>query len=82
MLGSYTRVFTVMENLPVFKKGHACDILYMVKDSFEDFEINDETLTDTDNQELVFSETFDLEYGRIYSNSEGSDSDFFTDSEL
>ena len=43
MLGSYTRVFTVMENLPVFKKGHACD-----------FEINDETLTGTDNQELVF----------------------------
>ena len=38
--------------------------------------------TDTDNQELVFSETFDLEYGGIYSNSEGSDSDFFTDSEL
>ena len=54
MLGSYTQVFTVMENLPVFKKGHACDILYMVKDSFEDFEINDETLTGTDNQELVF----------------------------
>ena len=54
MLGSYTQVFTVMENLPVFKKRHACDILYMVRDSFEDFEINDETLTGTDNQELVF----------------------------
>ena len=70
----------IMENLPVFKKEHACDILHMVRDSFEDFEINDET--DTDNQELVFSETFDLECGGIYSNSEGSDSDFFTDSEL
>ena len=51
----------------------------MVRDSFEDLEVNDETLTGTDNQ-LV--ETFDLEYGGIYNSSEGSDSDFFTDSEL
>ena len=44
----------IMENLAVFKKEHVCDILHMVRDSFEDFEINDETLTGTDNQELVF----------------------------
>lgn len=54
----------------------------MVRDYFEDFQINDETLTGTDNQELVFPETFDLEYGGIYSNSESSYSDFFTDSKL
>ena len=51
----------------------------MVRDSFEDFEVNDETLTGADSQ-LV--ETFVLEYGGIYNSSEGSDSDFFTDSEL
>ena len=45
----------------------------MVRDSFEDLEVNDETLTGADNQ-LV--ETFDLEYGGIYNSSEGSDSDF------
>lgn len=44
----------------------------MVRDSFEDFDINDETLAGTDNQELVFSETFGLEYGGIYSNSEAA----------
>ena len=51
----------------------------MVRDSFEDFEVNDETLTGTDNQ-LV--ETFGLEYGGIHNSSEGSDRDFFTDSKL
>ena len=51
----------------------------MVRDFFEDFEVNDETLTGADNQ-LV--ETFGLEYGGIYNSSEGSDTDFFTDSEL
>ena len=51
----------------------------MVRDSFEDFEGNDETLTVADNQ-LV--ETFGLEYGGIYNSSEGSDTDFFTDSKL
>lgn len=68
-----------MENLPVSKKKHACSIIHVVRDSFEDFEVNDETLTGADNQ-LV--ETFGLEYGGIYNSSEGSDSDFFTDSEL
>ena len=47
----------------------------MVRDSCEDLEVNDETLTVADSQ-LV--ETFGLEYGGIYNNSEGSDSDFFT----
>ena len=51
----------------------------MVRDSFEDFEFNDETLTGADNQ-LV--ETFGLEYVGIYNSSEGSDTDFFTDSKL
>ena len=51
----------------------------MVRDSFEDLEVNDETLIVADNQ-LV--ETFGLEYGGIYNSSEGGDSDFFTDSEL
>ena len=50
----------------------------MVRDSFEDFEVNEGTLTGADNQ-LV--ETFGLEYGGIYNSSEGSDTDFFTDSE-
>ena len=54
-------------------------IIYVVRDSFEDFEVNDETLTGADSQ-LV--ETFGLEYGGIYNSSEGSDTDFFTDSEL
>ena len=54
----------------------------MVRDSFEDFEVSDETLTGSDNQELVFSGTFGLEYGGIYNSSEGSGSDFFTDCEL
>ena len=31
-----------MANLPVFKKEHAYDILPMVKDTFEDFDIEDE----------------------------------------
>ena len=31
-----------MDNLPVFKKEHAYDILHMVKDSFEDFDIENE----------------------------------------
>ena len=62
-----------------FQKEHACSIIHVVRDSFEDLEVNDETLTGADNQ-LV--ETFDLEYGGIYNSSEGSDSDFFTDSEL
>ena len=48
----------------------------MVRDSFEDFEVNDETLTGADSQ-LV--ETFVLEYGGIYNSSEGSDTDRFTD---
>ena len=51
----------------------------MVRDSFEDFEVNDETLTGADSQ-LV--ETFGLEYGGIYNSIEGSDTDFFTDSKL
>lgn len=72
----------IMENLPVFKKEHAYDILHMVRDTFDDFEFNEEIFTDSVEQYVFNPESYDLEYGGNYSNSEESESDSFSDSDL
>lgn len=68
-----------MENLPVFKREHANDILYMVRDTFEDFDISDDFST---GSEEVAGGSYDLEYGGTYSDIEESESDYLSDSEI
>ena len=69
----------IMENLPVFKREHANDILYMVRDTFEDFDISDDFST---GSEEVAGGSYDLEYGGNYSDIEESESDYLSDSEI
>ena len=70
----------IMANLPVFKREHALDILHMVRDTFDDFEFTEE-LADDDVEECLPA-SYDLEYGGHYSNSEESESDSISDSDL
>ena len=48
---------------PEFSKRHAYHILHMIRDVFEDFEVNEPC--DLENQEF-FAYDADLEYGGIY----------------
>ena len=59
-----------MDNLPVFKKEHAYDILHMVKDTFEDFDIENECDEDYED-----SSEYDLdhEFGGDYTDEESDD---------
>ena len=70
----------IMETLPVLKREHAYDILHMVRDTFEDFDINEEFNTGSEEQSLPGF--YDLEYGGNYSNSEESDSEVSSNLEL
>ena len=56
----------VIDLNPVFSKHHAYDILHMIRDVFEDFEVNEPS--DLENQEF-FPYDADLEYGGIYEES-------------
>ena len=66
---------------PVFKRQHAVDILYMVGDVFEDFELD---MSCDLNCEDDLSWNFDLGYGGIYENGFSADehSGTSSDSEL
>ena len=68
----------ITDNLPVFKKEHAYDILHMVKDTFEDFDIEDEF---DERLEELYEEScvYDLEFGSDYTDHE-SDDDSLVDS--
>ena len=52
----------------------------MVRDTFEDFDINEEFNTGSEEQSLPGF--YDLEYGGNYSNSEESEGDFSSDLQL
>ena len=67
----------IMDNLPVFKKEHAYDILHMVKDTFEDFDIEDEF---DESLEEFYEDScvYDLEFGGDYTDDE-SDEDSLVD---
>ena len=56
----------VIDLNPVFSKRHAYDILHMIRDVFEDFEVNEPS--DLENKEFC-SYDADLEYGGIYEES-------------
>lgn len=62
----------ITDNLPVFKKEHAYDILHMVKDTFEDFDIEDEF---DESLEELYEEScvYDLEFGSDYTDHESDD---------
>ena len=58
-----------MDNFPVFKKEHAYDILHMVKDTFQDFDIEDEF--DKSSEEFYEDScVYDLEFGSDYTDDE------------
>ena len=63
-----------MDNLPVFKKEHAYDILHMVKDAFEDFDIENEC-DDSLEEFYEDSSEYDLdhEFGGDYTDDESDD---------
>lgn len=64
----------VLELVPVFKnKEHALDILHMMRDVFEDFEV-DLTLEYASDDEESFSDT-DFQYGGIYGDDTSGSSD-------
>ena len=65
----------------MFKRQHAVDILYMVRDVFEDFELD---MSCDLNCEDDLSWNFDLGYGGIYKNGSSADEHSGTsnDSEL
>lgn len=52
----------------------------MVRDTFEDFDINEEFNTGSDEQSLLGF--YDLEYGGNYTNSEESEGEVSSDLEL
>ena len=64
----------IMDNLPVFKKEHAYDILHMVKDTFEDFDIENEC---DDSLEELYEDSseydLDHEFGGDYTDDEIDD---------
>ena len=64
----------IMDNLPVFKKEHAYDILHMVKDTFEDFDIENER-DDSLEEFYEDSSEYDLdhEFGGDYTDDESDD---------
>ena len=69
----------VIDLNPVFSKRHAYDILHMIRDVFEDFEVSEPS--DLENQDF-FSHDADLEYGGIYeeSGSTGDEDSIASDS--
>lgn len=62
----------ITDNFPVFKKEHAYDILHMVKDTFEDFDMEDEF---DESLEEFYEEScvYDLEFGSDYTDQESDD---------
>ena len=64
----------IRDNLPVFKKEHAYDILHMVKDTFEDFDIENEW-DDSLEEFYEDSSEYDLdhEFGGDYTDDENDD---------
>lgn len=59
----------IVELTPVYKKDHAMEILYMIKDVFDDIVIDCDSVPVS--SEVVFRER-DLEYGGQYDSSESS----------
>lgn len=64
-------IFTVndiVELVPVYKRGHALEILCMIKDVFDDIDIVYDSVPVLHDVDF----TFDLEYGGLYDSSESS----------
>lgn len=60
-------IFTVDDVIdlnPVFKGGHALDILHMVRDVFDDFELDMNSYEESVDEDLNIA--YDVEYGGIY----------------
>lgn len=63
----------VVDLNPVFESQHAADILHMVRDVFEDFELDMSHAVNNDDNSLLEN---DFEYGGHYEeNSSGTSSD-------
>ena len=65
----------IIELTPVFKQQHALDILHMIRDVFQDFEIEMEKPENDD----ISVQDYDLEYGGFYDSDSSAHS---SDSEL
>ena len=70
----------IMDNLPVFKREHAYDILHMVRDTFEEFDIEDE-FDGSLEKFYEHSYVYDLEFGGEYTDVE-SDADSLVDTDF
>lgn len=62
----------ILKLTPVFKRQHALDILHMVRDVFQDFEIEVEYVDVEDDD--TSAQDYDLEYGGLYDSDSSENS--------